>query len=162
MEISMRHILLATASALALTITAGTAMANESYHHYPSGTTLHDSNAVSQASKGGNAAASNSNALNDGSAQWNNSTFTSNNPWTSIKVVSKNTLNAHFGGHEMEVEYEGKKSGSGSISQSGNAFQNFAGINTMTQSTAQFNNNQAATSIAAYAPVNFGGGNTNN
>jgi len=50
----------------------------------------------------------------------------------------------------------GSNFATGAITQDGNAFQNFAGVNTMTESTAMMNNNQAATSIAAYAPVAFG------
>jgi hypothetical protein len=46
----------------------------------------------------------------------------------------------------------------GDISQNSYAFQNFAGINTMTQSSASYNNNEAATSVSAYSPIGFGTG----
>ncbi|MDE2465213.1 MAG: hypothetical protein KGO02_16075 [Alphaproteobacteria bacterium] len=129
-------------------------------------------------------------AMADGSTVATSSTLTNTSSFTKIAVVSKNDLDAHFGGTSISFAAaaaagnggnggnggglaasaggNGGNAGSGgaaagsmnngSISQNSNAFQNFAGINTMTQTTASYNNNQAATSVAAYSPVGFGTG----
>ncbi|MDE2464293.1 MAG: hypothetical protein KGO02_11345 [Alphaproteobacteria bacterium] len=113
------------------------------------------------------------------------STVTNSDSFTHIAVVSKNDLDAHFGGTSISFSAAAAAGGNGgnagslslgaggnggngsaaagsmnngNISQNDYAFQNFAGINTMTESTSAYNNNQAATSVAAYSPVGFGTG----
>lgn len=148
----MKKIILAAVSALALSAAVGPAMASGPCCSVNSGSTVSDTSS-----------------------------------FTHIAVVSKNDLDAHFGGTSISFAAaaaagNGGNGGSGgvlaggaggsggnggaaagsmnngSISQNSNAFQNFAGINTMTQTTASYNNNQAATSVAAYSPVGFGTG----
>jgi len=158
----MKKIMLAGVSALALVLSAGSASAFGGWD------------------SGGTKAIGGSNAASKGGEITADSTF------SSVDVISKNELNAQFSGSSINTAAaapggnggpgaclglvcgQGGSGGAaaaaaaslnnGNISQSGNAFQNFAGINTMTQSTAQYNNNQAASSVAAYAPVSFGAG----
>lgn len=223
MEMNMRKALLAGASAFALALSFGPALADG-----PGGgpNNNHDDPSLSvdvsledfAVAVDGSMAANNGGKIEDvayadhGAIAANNGgSVVSGSNQTDIHVISKNDLDAHFGGTSItfgaaaaEGGNGGDAGGSGSsnnhdgphgfnnnnnnndnnndggaccgtggdggdaaaaagsmtngyIVQNGNAFQNFAGINTMTQSTAPYNNNQAATSVAAYAPVAFGG-----
>lgn len=223
MEMNMRKALLAGASAFALALSFGPALADgpgggpNNNHDDPSlsvDVSLEDFAAAdhgSMAANNGGEVEDVAYAANGSMAANNGGSVVSGSNQTDIHVISKNDLDAHFGGTSITfgaAAAEGGNGGdaggsgssdnhdgphgfnnnnnnndnnndggaccgtggdggdaaaaagsmnNGSITQEGNAFQNFAGINTMTQSTAPYNNNQAATSVAAYAPVAFGG-----
>ena len=157
----MKRIVLAAVSALALSVAFGPAMALDFGSSSSTGASANDGSTALNSSSLSNLNVVSSNTL---SAHFGKTKITLGAAAASGSGGSGGNGgvlamgNGGSGGNGGTGAAAAGSLNNGSISQNSNAFQNFAGINTMTQSTASYNNNEAATSVAAYSPIGFGTG----